>query len=280
MAVSALSILLGAIFFSRYAHAQNTQSVTAAWQLGSVPASLDASVVESRTGAGGSTVTYQVDCPASRSPENDACRSLSIYPAQMYHSQGSVYGGIVTERARSQTGTWRCELRDCNTCPGSRAETADCSIVMRRSGLPDTTSSTKVNSCYVKQHSVPLAITAGVEKLTADGFQATLAVPDYLTAWAGDLSTLGCPQRSALRADSASRTSTTTRTSSISTTIRTSTPTRDSGTTNGNSSPARKTKGPKRSSAGSWASTRLGLAPMVAGCGLVALYLTLGSAIL
>ncbi|KAI1385847.1 uncharacterized protein F4822DRAFT_356012 [Hypoxylon trugodes] len=186
-----------------------TPSLTAVWQLAPIPASLEASVIEKRSYSQGSesgfVVTYQVNCPATSSPENDACRELSIYPAEVYHTQGSVFGGTWTADSKDAT-TWRCELGDCSTCTASRAETADCSLTIRDASSSTRTETTKIESCYLAQHSVPLVLTAGAEKLATDDyiFQSNVGA---FTSNIGDwLSTMGCEQRPTLQAASVSQT--------------------------------------------------------------------------
>ncbi|KAI0382551.1 hypothetical protein F5Y04DRAFT_47949 [Hypomontagnella monticulosa] len=192
---------------------QGTQSITAVWQFAPVPASLEASIIESKTYSEGANnnyvVTYQVDCPAAKSPENDACRDLSLYPQELYHTQGSVFGGTWTRDSKGAT-TWRCELGSCRKCSGFGAKTADCSLTINNSGSEPTTASVSVNSCFLAQQSVPVVITAGVEKLNPDGYKATGEVADYLSYYAAALSEQGCPERKAFQTIWPLETSTTT----------------------------------------------------------------------
>jgi hypothetical protein len=87
-------IVCAAILLLTQVSAQDTTSIALNFQLGPVPASLEASVVTSYTTvsvhATQNVYSYQVDCATAQSPDNDACRALSIYPAIAYQTQGSV----------------------------------------------------------------------------------------------------------------------------------------------------------------------------------------------
>jgi hypothetical protein len=77
----------------------------------SEPLSLDASIISvyrpSNSPREKPVTTLQLDCPtAPPSPANDACRAAGIYPAQVYHTQGSVWGGTTTYAADDSTTTW------------------------------------------------------------------------------------------------------------------------------------------------------------------------------
>ncbi|KAI4861685.1 hypothetical protein F4820DRAFT_451728 [Hypoxylon rubiginosum] len=156
---------VGAILLASTIAARETQSVTDVWQLAPAPASLDASIIEARSTTIDSVsryvATYEVDCPASSSPDNDGCRDLRIYPARIYHTQGSIYGGTWSSHPDNGiTTTWRCELGDCGSlCAAFRAQTADCLLTIQYSQATYQILTTKVESCQVAQNSVPLAIT-------------------------------------------------------------------------------------------------------------------------
>lgn len=78
-------------------------------------------------------------------------------------------------------------------------------------GPEPTTANVNINSCPLAQQSVPVVITAGVEKLDPKDYKATNEGADYLSC-SESLSELGCPQR-ALQSILLSRISTTTTTS-------------------------------------------------------------------
>ncbi|KAK8049043.1 hypothetical protein PG994_010773 [Apiospora phragmitis] len=145
--------------------------VTYVFQLGPVPASLEASVVFSTKGVrdgylGYGLERYVVDCPAARSPENDACRALRLYPAEV---------GV-------DASTARC----------------DQTLVVARSKTMDTTTvTTSLDKCYIDQHFAPVVVTAGEEKLDVKWMNGDLP-PAYILDWADDLSSMSCPPRPTL----------------------------------------------------------------------------------
>ncbi|KAI5859776.1 hypothetical protein GGS23DRAFT_614578 [Durotheca rogersii] len=143
-------------------------------------------------------VRYVVDCPAENPPENDACRALSIYPADAHHIQGSVYGGAITTRGLGQTMTWMCALGDCRDCAARGAKMASCAIDGVDAESVSVTRNLLVQSCDQARLSVPLVVTAGVEKLDPNAFKATLGVSDYLSAWQDDLASMDCAPAPAL----------------------------------------------------------------------------------
>lgn len=105
-----------------------------------------------------------------------------------------------------------------------------CSSTVMHDGSTVSVANTSLDSCYVYQHSVPLVLTAGVEKLlitTTSGSSSsstrtatrtystpTYAVSDLLDYYASDLSSLGCSARPTLQATSATATATDTPSSS------------------------------------------------------------------
>jgi hypothetical protein len=177
-----------------------SNSITQNFQLGSVPASLEASVItvvsETISHQTVPVYSYEVDCPTAKSPENDACRALSMYPAMAYHTQGSVWGGAVTASAQSATTTWRCALGDCSGCSGGHTGLCTKTIT---SGGSTVTETTEIDKCYVHQHSVPLVVTAGLDKLGGLAL-GTVGVSDLLSHWDDQLSVMGCPSRPTLEA--------------------------------------------------------------------------------
>ncbi|KAK8089597.1 hypothetical protein PG997_004558 [Apiospora hydei] len=176
--------------------------VTDVFQLGPVPASLEASVVFSTEGVrdgylGYGLERYVVDCPAARSPENDACRSLRLYPAEVYRDQSTIQGGVQTFRDAGVTMTWRCELReDAGDDSGvDDASTAVCDqtlIVAHSKTMEMTTITTSLDKCYIEQHFAPVVVTAGAEKLDVEWMNGDLP-PAYILDWADELSSMGCP---------------------------------------------------------------------------------------
>lgn len=126
---------------------------------GAHPASLEASVVAAsewvRSGAETIPVaTWRLDCAREKNPGNDACRAASIYPAELTHTRGSIFGGSVT-------GTrWRCELGGCAGCRDAIDVSAACAYTHG-----GTTATTTLDLCEVLARSVVAVNTAGEEKL-------------------------------------------------------------------------------------------------------------------
>jgi hypothetical protein len=157
--------------------------------------SLDASIIAVNpdpSETAHSVVTLAVDCPKTASPDNDACREEGIYPAQIYHTQGSVFGGTVTASADDSTTTWVCALGGCAGC-GTQAPdlSAECTktVVAKGNKRVELTS---LDGCYILAHSVPLVVTAGAEKLNAAYFEEGPAKTfvDQYSSW---YEQMGCP---------------------------------------------------------------------------------------
>ncbi|KAL2015388.1 hypothetical protein VTK56DRAFT_5542 [Thermocarpiscus australiensis] len=172
----------------------------------SEPLSLDASVVAVNTPDTDDPVTtLQIACPTAASPENDACRAAGIYPAQVYHTRGSVWGGTTTYARDDSTTTWRCALGDAARGGGSGGGggvTAACSktIVVGGGGsggrATTRTESAAYDNCYVVAHRLPLVVTAGADKLVEGrGGGATVAADasELNAEYSSELAAAGCP---------------------------------------------------------------------------------------
>lgn len=165
--------LAAATLIARAAYAQASTSVTAVFQLPGdyIPSSLEASVITSYdiTTSGLSptfVITYRADCAKESSPQNNACRSLSLYPADFYHTQGSVWGGVMTNGYLKRTTNWECSLGGIATGTGANARDATChSTIVSETKVVTNATEHKTNACDLIHASVPLVITAGVEKL-------------------------------------------------------------------------------------------------------------------
>jgi hypothetical protein len=174
-------------------------SVTEIWHIGDHPASLEASIIAVNTDAKEATrsvVTYKLDCPATASPENDACRARGIYPAEVYHTQGSIFGGTVTGKGDGSTTTWSCNLQGCAGCTATPLGGTCVQTLV--SGASTTVNTTTLNGCFVAAHYVPAVITAGVGKLDTSLERVTYAAQDILSFIDDDLATLGCPPRTTM----------------------------------------------------------------------------------
>lgn len=174
--MATLSLLLSTLFaIVGTTKAQATTSVTAIFQLPGdyIPSSLEASVVSSYdiTTSGLSPTgvwSYRADCAKESSPENNACRALRLYPADFYHTQGSVWGGTMTNARLDHTTSWECSLGGVATGTGNNARDATChSTVVSGTRILTNATEHKTNACELIHASIPLVITAGVEKLEA-----------------------------------------------------------------------------------------------------------------
>lgn len=114
--VSAMMALVLAASLSSAALGATAQSTGLVnfFLLDSEPRSLEASAIAVNTvGTPPNSyvvTTLKVACPTAASPDNDACRAAGIYPVQVYHTRGSVYGGTTTNSVDDSTTTWVCSL--------------------------------------------------------------------------------------------------------------------------------------------------------------------------
>ncbi|KAK4164090.1 hypothetical protein QBC43DRAFT_318697 [Cladorrhinum sp. PSN259] len=162
----------------------------------SEPVSLDASIISiaraTPTTPGAVTpppVTHlQLACPTASSPDNDACRAASIYPAQVYHTQGSVWGGTTTHAGA--TTSWECALGD-QPGSGGQAYTAEC----KRQIISGTSTAAKetfgLGNCYVLAHRLPIVVTAGQDQL--EGPEITEGADAINSYESSEISAAGCP---------------------------------------------------------------------------------------
>ena len=199
MTASRLAVLLGALVASG---AVSSQSLFPVFILDSAPRSLDGSIVAANPDpaeTGHTVVTLAVDCPKTASPDNDACRAQGIYPAEVYHTQGSVYGGTVTASADDSTTTWSCALGGCGGCAGGAPDLNGNCVKTVVAGGSTRVESTSLDGCYVMGHSVPVAVTAGAEKLNSAYFDKR-SPESILDAYASALESMGCPSSTSVTA--------------------------------------------------------------------------------
>ncbi|KAB5585952.1 hypothetical protein GE09DRAFT_1072695 [Coniochaeta sp. 2T2.1] len=235
----------------------------------SEPKSLEVSIIAVNT-AVNPIATYEsdpvtillLDCPKAETPANDACRAAGIYPAQAYHTQGSVWGGTTTFAADNSTTTWRCELGSPWTTGGTSTRSGDgarCSKTIVASGATRTESSA-FDPCYRVAHQLPIVVTAGGEKLGKDPY-LTINATELDSIYSNMATSMDCPSTtetvwvasSGSTSPTGSGTQTTT-TSSQESPTQTPTASTGSGTTDGSASvTARPTGGAGRllTSAGS-----------------------------
>ncbi|KAK0742648.1 hypothetical protein B0T18DRAFT_430083 [Schizothecium vesticola] len=173
----------------------------------SAPSSLVASVVQVTyvttvsNSTGGEWVTSLVlDCPPTTKPVKDACRAAGIYPASVYHTRGSVWGGTTTLVADDSTTTWRCELGqryrpsvDGSSRPGSSAY---CTKTIEAPGKARETVTMNYDQCYLVHHQLPIVVTAGADKLVEGsvGIYSGIDAGDINSALASEAGSIsGCP---------------------------------------------------------------------------------------
>ncbi|OBT76100.1 hypothetical protein VF21_04847 [Pseudogymnoascus sp. 05NY08] len=180
--------------------------------LDSTPLSLDASIVAVHpkpTYTYHSIVTYSVDCPKSASPDNDACRAQSIYPAEVWHTDGSMWGGTTTARADDSTTDWVCNLAS----GALRSPTSGpfCVKNITAAGGATRVETTYLDKCYAMAHTVPLLVTAGADKLPSYyyDFYSTYDVSELHSLFNYQLSSIGCTVSSTTAVTSTASTTTT-----------------------------------------------------------------------
>jgi hypothetical protein len=156
----------------------------------SQPISLEASAVAVNTiGVAPYTetvTTLVLACPTAASPDNDACRAAGIYPANVFHTQGSVWGGTTTYPADDSTTTWLCKLG------GAGSELHGECVKTIASGGSTRTETSQYDHCYVPAHQLPIVVTAGLDKVNRYGF-LTIDAEEYVSIRSSLLSEYGCP---------------------------------------------------------------------------------------
>jgi hypothetical protein len=138
-------------------------------------------------------MTFSLDCPTATNTDNDACRAQSIYPAEVWHTQGSVWGGTTTARLDDSTTAWYCNLGSCGG-PGCNTVTGGphCIKSITAKGRGTTVETTQLDSCYIRGHTVPLLVTGGADKLNSEWYK-TQDVEQIHSIYSSLLSSLGCP---------------------------------------------------------------------------------------
>jgi hypothetical protein len=197
-----LLVLLNILITCLQGQAQNTVVITF-FLPDSEPRSLEASVVAVNTQVNpqatyetGRVTTLVVDCPKADSPDNAACRSIGIYPAQVYHTQGSVWGGTTTFLADNSTTSWRCELGNPWATGGlistRSGDGAVCSKTIVASGATRM-EATAFDPCYRAAHQLPIVVTAGGEKLDPANAWMDIDAAEADSIKSSDLSSMDCP---------------------------------------------------------------------------------------
>ncbi|KAK3393299.1 hypothetical protein B0H63DRAFT_457923 [Podospora didyma] len=171
------------------------------------PSSMGASILavnDDPKRAGNKVLTYAVQCLS----DNFAGGCPSFPSGQLYHTQGSVWGGtIATGAALRTTTTFVCSL---GGNPGKWGMSADCTYTI---GAGVTT--TKLASCEAQSAFIPLVVTGGGEKLPPSETAGRSRVGvEFFTSMIDDgLWTMGCDTPSRSKSSSSSSTTRTTTTS-------------------------------------------------------------------
>ncbi|KAK4151224.1 hypothetical protein C8A00DRAFT_45528 [Chaetomidium leptoderma] len=158
----------------------------------SEPLSLEASAVAVNTVGTVPVITLEVACPTAASPDNDACRRAGIYPAQVYHTQGSVWGGTTTYSADDSTTTWVCTLGG----GGITGLAGECTKTIVSGGGSTTktrTETAQYEGCYVAAHQRPIVVTAGVDKIDRAHYYDEIDASKYISIHSSLLADAGCP---------------------------------------------------------------------------------------
>ncbi|KAL1881958.1 hypothetical protein Daus18300_001012 [Diaporthe australafricana] len=176
---------------------------------GARPLSLDASLIAADPLPDEPNKTLwrlQLACPTGTSSSSsgaaedtedadDQCARAGLFPAELYHTQGSVYGGTYTPQAAAAT-TWRCELGG-STGDEQDPLSGDCSQ-WETEGASSTTT-TRLGQCDVLRHSVPVRVTDGAAKETYYYLGTTWSPDRYNSeVVAAELSSLACPDPTSL----------------------------------------------------------------------------------
>ncbi|KAL5351465.1 hypothetical protein ACLOAV_003324 [Pseudogymnoascus australis] len=134
------------------------------------------------TGTGTAVFTWSVDCPSDENDANDDCRDLSIFPAEVWHTQNGAWGGKMTGKKGVAT-TWSCDL---NSKATGRARCVD---TISTKGAKAVTTTTALG-CHGDRQLVPLRISEGEEKLP-EGWEGVL-MGELNQAYGGGLEDKAC----------------------------------------------------------------------------------------
>lgn len=194
-------------------------SINTLWLPDSEPASLEAILlstvlVPSPTDDPVRTETvahYRLSCPTARSPENDACRAASIYPADVYHSAGPVWGGTTTYAVDDSTTTWVCTLGRSGDDTMTWGHSGECTKTII-SASSTRSESAEYDPCYVEAHHVPIIVTEGANLLPSahyvEYYQPGVEASDINAAGQSAMQENGCPTSRTIMFEGAVETST------------------------------------------------------------------------
>ncbi|KAK4230723.1 hypothetical protein QBC38DRAFT_468653 [Podospora fimiseda] len=150
-----------------------------------------------------SEITFQIDCATAASPENDACRSASIYPAQVTQkllSPGAEWRGVTSYLiGDDSTTTWTC-WQGMTMKPEVMIDEmlpyAECvSTIVKSEGSSIRYTTNKYDECYLYRHMLPLIVTAGQGDVTGEWAKHMTAGGDVgkmNSGWENKMKRLGC----------------------------------------------------------------------------------------
>ncbi|OBT82533.1 hypothetical protein VE02_08624 [Pseudogymnoascus sp. 03VT05] len=135
------------------------------------PAVLDATLLSAAPGPTGSSgasgvFEWSVDCPSVKNDANNECRDLSVFPAQLWHTQNGGWRGKMTGE-KGITTAWSCDLTG-----GEATEGPHCVDVISTEGGKAVTT-TALLGCHDDRQLVPLRISEGAEKFP-EGWEGVL----------------------------------------------------------------------------------------------------------
>ncbi|OBT79700.1 hypothetical protein VF21_01392 [Pseudogymnoascus sp. 05NY08] len=135
------------------------------------PAVLDATLISAApapTGASGASGVFEwsIDCPSVKNDANNECRDLSVFPAQLWHTQNGGWRGKMTGE-KGITTVWSCDL----TGAGETAGPHCVDVISTKGGKAVTT--TALLGCHDDRQLVPLRISEGAEKFP-EGWEGVL----------------------------------------------------------------------------------------------------------
>ncbi|KFY25688.1 hypothetical protein V493_04506, partial [Pseudogymnoascus sp. VKM F-4281 (FW-2241)] len=162
------------------------------------PAVLDATLLSAApapTGTGTAVFQLSIDCPTDKNDANEDCRDLSVFPAELWHTQNGAWGGKMTKDGA--TTTWSCDLNG----GGSAAEATlgpHCVDTIASSGAKEVVN-TIMMGCHGDRQLVPLRIQEGAEKFP-EGWEAML-MGEMNGAYGGRLEDMPCAKTWTMQSD-------------------------------------------------------------------------------
>ncbi|KFY73900.1 hypothetical protein V499_06030 [Pseudogymnoascus sp. VKM F-103] len=149
------------------------------------PAVLDATLLSAAPAVTGTSGVFEwsIDCPSDENDDNDACRHLSVFPAQLWHTQNGGWRGKMTGE-KGITTVWSCDLSGAEETGGPHCV----DVISTKGGKAVTT--TAQLGCHDDRQLVPLRISEGAEKFP-EGWEGVL-MGELNAQYGGGLEETGC----------------------------------------------------------------------------------------